>query len=203
MENKICYFCGNVADDGKQHIPMRFFFPKEFRENLITVPSCTKHNKDIQELEKRALVYIIQGSDSKEATNHFLKKVIKDLERKERENFRNDLVDEFDINSNTMLLKHPNTLSDYMKYVISGLYFHDNNKVLHGDIRILCNKLTDEISRFEIGKVNLKMHIELKQGNVSNRMVFDYKYSINNKYIHYWCCFYEQTEFIAIIKNQE
>lgn len=200
MENKICYYCGYVADDGNQHIPMRFFFPKEFRENLIKVPSCKKHNRDIQELEKLALVYIIQGSDSEEATNHFLKKVIKDLERKEREKVKFALADEFDIETNTMLLKHPNTLSDYMKYVISGLFFRDTNKVLQGEIKIVCNKLIEEKNIFDVWKKGLRLQIALTQGNVSNKKIFDYKYVINKNFIHYWCCFYEQTEFISMIK---
>lgn len=192
-----------MADDGDQHIPMKFFFPKMFRNNLITVPSCTKHNTEIQKLEERALIYILHGSNSEEAINHFKKAVITDLMREERGGFRNDLIDEFEIDSVSFKLKYPNTLSDYMKYVVAGLYYHNFNRVLKGDTRILCNKVIDEIPRFYIAKYNLINNIGSLKGESKNKMIFDYEYKINSKFIHYWCCFYEQTEFIGITKLTE
>jgi len=44
---KICYFCGENAQS-KEHVPARCFFPENesYRKQLITVPSCEKHNED-------------------------------------------------------------------------------------------------------------------------------------------------------------
>lgn len=49
-----CYFCGEVSD-GYEHVPPKCLFPKigeldgnfiNYRLNLITVPSCAKHNTE-------------------------------------------------------------------------------------------------------------------------------------------------------------
>lgn len=44
-ENEVskCYACDQVGDT-KEHVPPKCFFPKDQRENLLTVPSCKKHN---------------------------------------------------------------------------------------------------------------------------------------------------------------
>lgn len=45
----ICYFCGLPATS-KEHVPPKSFFPKkgnkDYRRNLIKVPSCDLHNSD-------------------------------------------------------------------------------------------------------------------------------------------------------------
>src|ERR1044071_110540 len=40
-----CYMCDQAATT-KEHVPPRSFFPPEHRANLITVPSCQRHNND-------------------------------------------------------------------------------------------------------------------------------------------------------------
>ena len=44
---KKCYVCGADATS-KEHVPPKCFFPEDstYRQQLITVPSCTKHNAD-------------------------------------------------------------------------------------------------------------------------------------------------------------
>ena len=43
----LCYFCGSFATS-KEHVPPKSFFPKggakDYRRNLIKVPSCDAHN---------------------------------------------------------------------------------------------------------------------------------------------------------------
>lgn len=50
MSNPTCYYCSNVATS-KEHVPPLCLFPeqkdangRDFRKNLITVPSCDEHN---------------------------------------------------------------------------------------------------------------------------------------------------------------
>src|SRR6185312_15429445 len=50
MEEKICYKCGKAATS-REHVPPICLFPEkkdlygiDFRQNLITVPSCDEHN---------------------------------------------------------------------------------------------------------------------------------------------------------------
>lgn len=40
-----CYNC-DLASTTREHVPPRGFFPRGFRNNLWTVPSCPKHNLD-------------------------------------------------------------------------------------------------------------------------------------------------------------
>lgn len=43
--NDTCYLC-NEPKYSVEHTPAKCFFPKENRKDLITVPSCKKHNED-------------------------------------------------------------------------------------------------------------------------------------------------------------
>jgi len=55
IQKNICYWCGKEANS-KEHVPPKCLFPedkdifpvygKSYRKNLITVPSCTKHNTE-------------------------------------------------------------------------------------------------------------------------------------------------------------
>ncbi len=40
-----CYACTKESVS-REHVPAQSFFPKGYRNNLITVPSCRKHNQD-------------------------------------------------------------------------------------------------------------------------------------------------------------
>ena len=46
-KDEYCYMCGMQATSD-EHVPARCFFPKDelYRKQLITVPSCFKHNED-------------------------------------------------------------------------------------------------------------------------------------------------------------
>lgn len=40
-----CYMCDEEATT-REHVPPKSFFPEEYRDNLITVPSCYTHNHE-------------------------------------------------------------------------------------------------------------------------------------------------------------
>ena len=85
-----CYMC-NRPSTSKEHVPPLCFFPEEdelpgsggFRKNLITVPSCDKHN-----IEKSAddqylcTVLAIHFENNPIAQTHFSKKIMRALRRK-------------------------------------------------------------------------------------------------------------------------
>lgn len=200
-DNDICYYCGGLANDGKQHIPMKGFFPENLRNNLITVPSCKKHNTGIQELENEARIYIASTSGAKYAEYIHVKKIQKDLSRKERRKLLNRILDNFDPLSNTFALENPEIILNFIKYIISGLFFHHNNEVLKSEIRIVCNKLSDQFFSYILLKNYLFELRDLIQGEALNKEIFNYKYTTGGKYSYWWCCFYERFETIAIIKN--
>src|SRR5262245_24687551 len=41
-----CYMCGDPGIT-KEHVPPYSFFPEGYRDNLVTVPSCQKHNNHL------------------------------------------------------------------------------------------------------------------------------------------------------------
>lgn len=68
----ICYYCNEIATT-KEHTPPKCFFPKkkdlpsgspDYRKNLITVPSCEKHNTGRSKDDEYTAVSIIMHSDN-------------------------------------------------------------------------------------------------------------------------------------------
>lgn len=79
-----CYIC-EAPFHSVEHAPARGFFPKDKRDNPITVPSCKIHNEDFS-LDDDYVRLIIAGSigNNKVAESHFLKNCIKTLKRSEK-----------------------------------------------------------------------------------------------------------------------
>lgn len=53
---KICYWCGIKLTDetnNREHVPPNGFFPKGYREKLLTVPSCQEHNNKFSLLDQK------------------------------------------------------------------------------------------------------------------------------------------------------
>ena len=76
-----CYFQGCVKDwTTKEHIPPKAFFPKDQREQLITVRSCRGHNIEKSGDDLYALAQICLNSSSRNLTREvFLKSVVPQL----------------------------------------------------------------------------------------------------------------------------
>ena len=78
-----CYICG-APFYSVEHAPARSFFPKDKRNNLITVPSCKKHNEDMSIDDDYVRLIIASSITNNEvAEAHFIKKCIKTLQRSE------------------------------------------------------------------------------------------------------------------------
>ena len=90
-----CYACDSKATT-KEHVPPNSFFPKGHREDLLTVPSCEKHNcdnSDDVEYVRNIITLSIQANDK--ARELFEKKVLKSLSRNSRLT-KETFVDMFD-----------------------------------------------------------------------------------------------------------
>lgn len=58
---KICYWCGielTKDENKREHVPPLGFFPKGYRNNLIRVPSCEKHNNNFSALDEKFQFYL-------------------------------------------------------------------------------------------------------------------------------------------------
>jgi hypothetical protein len=90
MKNAIeeCYFCGAPATS-REHVPPKCLFPEEkytpgknYRNDLITVPSCKLHNsKKSKDDEYFVFVLTANIQSNSEGQQHFIRSVVKGLER--------------------------------------------------------------------------------------------------------------------------
>jgi len=63
-----CYYCGTDASS-KEHVPPKCLFPEKkdiadgmnYRKNLITVPSCDKHNSNKCKDDEYLQLIIVHG----------------------------------------------------------------------------------------------------------------------------------------------
>lgn len=75
---KICYWCGiELTDETNktEHVPPFGFFPKGYREQLITVSACEEHNTKFSLLDERFQVYIKAIGSNQIATDDFKDRV--------------------------------------------------------------------------------------------------------------------------------
>ena len=81
---KICYVCGAKAET-REHIPPTSWFPKGQKSSLITVPSCNRHNVELQHDQEYVRIIVV----TEQTTNHHARslshdKVIRSITRSER-----------------------------------------------------------------------------------------------------------------------
>jgi hypothetical protein len=78
-----CYMC-DAEGTTREHVPPDSFFPKGYRDNLVTVPSCDEHNtKNSKDVEYVRNVIVVHISTNNAARSHFQDKVLR--------SFRNSL----------------------------------------------------------------------------------------------------------------
>ena len=52
-KTKSCIYCGRLKNIDKDHVPPQCFFPPPRPDNMITVPSCKKCNRDFGKIDER------------------------------------------------------------------------------------------------------------------------------------------------------
>lgn len=77
-----CYFQGCARPvTSKEHIPPQSFFPKDQREQLLTVPSCDLHNGEKSSDDAYVLAHIcLNSSPSNRSRDVFKKRIVPQLE---------------------------------------------------------------------------------------------------------------------------
>jgi hypothetical protein len=75
--NLKCYMCEELATS-VEHVPAKCFFPKGQRQNLITVPSCPRHNNETSKDDEyvRGIIVTARGTN-KLAIDHWRRDVRK------------------------------------------------------------------------------------------------------------------------------
>lgn len=141
MANKTCYMCESKATS-REHVPPKCIFPEKknlpknfnFRKNLISVPSCDKHNSHKSKDDEYLMFFLstnLVGNDHKR--NHFKSKVMRAIKRKPH------VYTAFMPNQMPIVLKNEETgeveqsisyqvdldrFDNIMRHIAHGIYFH-------------------------------------------------------------------------------
>ena len=165
---RTCYMCDRAATS-KEHIPPKCFFPekgeipvaKEYRKNLITVPSCDLHNLDKSDDDQYLLAVIASHFENQEVSQkHFSAKVVRSLIR--RPSMFSFYQDNFPISvdglpSIAYAIDRGRFDNSQIK-IIRGLYFHEYGDRLDQGIEIHTTDLI-AVSGPDMKQINQRMQI--------------------------------------------
>ena len=205
---KICYWCGiELSKDllRKEHVPPKGFFPKGYRNDLMTVPSCEKHNNHLSKLDEKFQFYLKLHKTNNVANKDFLDTVVRGLERKEKEGFVNSFNKNtgfgFIIESLNLFSKlEPFEPDIFIEKIIRGLYFYHMEEPAQGIIQWVSKFIhfegIDSNSGVDFLKDGLDERI-FKTGEYNNPEVFQYKYKDFQGSFSLIINFYEGVEFIG------
>ncbi|HOF33916.1 MAG TPA: hypothetical protein PK624_09015 [Spirochaetota bacterium] len=153
-KKETCYYCGENATSS-EHVPPKCIFPEfkdlnyNYRKNLITVPSCNKHNMLKSQDDEYLLRILTAGHKPNNiGVDHFSTKVMRAFQHSP------DRFSKFMINPKQILVKQNDQLFEslvfyvdinryhlILKYVAKGLFFYDYSRMFSGEILILYNGL--------------------------------------------------------------
>lgn len=182
-----CYFKGCLEDGvTREHVPPKSFFPDGERTNLLTVPSCEKHNNDKKEDDFYVLSHICLGASKKNrARDIFMKKVVGQL------NFNNQAMGRM-IAKDSVMLSNGNVaykvdeerFDNFFTSLTCGvLYSYYKESIPSGlSVRHIFHSLYDEDETMH-EKAIKEEALNLYFGNMAKKMGFGEKLA-NNKNIY-------------------
>ena len=200
-----CYCCNKNAVS-REHIPPKCIFPNPKPSNMITVPSCEKHNlaKSKDDEYFRWFLSTVCGETSATALEILKTKVIKGLRRKPalHNTIMKNSIKSIDIYSPgwIWLGNRPGFRFDNkrivrsLKLICKGLYFYHFNQKKIVKVHKFGLEFNPNLDD------NLKNAITtLKIHNIGNGDVFSYRYYSNienNQVITMWFLFFYNSLFI-------
>lgn len=202
-EDKRCYFCDEIATT-REHVPPLCLFPEakdikglNFRQNLITVPSCDEHNSKKSNDDEFLMISIagIVGNNHL-GFIHAKTKVDRALRRKSRDFLdkailKNDKAGEIKLYNGKkypVLYGNPdlNRLIDCFKNIGYGIYYHEFNHSFKGEIQILPGfvKYDDNNQNTFVKLVGKKFEVDEKTTEFKgkNPSVFCYRFCEPDKF---------------------
>ncbi len=209
-KSKYCFLCNSIATS-TEHVPAKCFFPEDKRNNLITVPSCSKHNEDTT-LDDQYIQTVIAMSKggNKIATSHFLNKGLQAFKKtpglekliKRNPKFFNYIRSDETTKSLTYEVNRLR-FDKVVRKIAYGLYFHRFEKIWTKELAISTGRLIGPNNEPDPVFNGLKKSIFLKssksyEGN--NPEVFKYSFIHFPKQNEHFLlmCFYETFEVWAI-----
>ena len=205
---KICYWCGielTSETQKKEHVPPFTFFPKGYRENLVTVPSCAEHNNKYSSLDEKFQIFIKMFRTNEIAVDDFNDRVLRGLNRKEKESFLEDLNNKSTViktngKTNLVMELDHDECQLFIEKIIRGIYFYHKERPAKGIIQSVTKFIHREVlDNPAIVKYLLEdVHTQLfRQGYFKNKEVFSYKFLEAHDTFVIIMNFYTEVEFIG------
>jgi len=150
-----CYFCGQPATS-REHVPPLCIFPeakdsfgKDYRKNLITVPSCDEHNLKKSKDDEFLMACVTPTVGNNGAAYIQTKtKLRRAFERNDKRLFKSTIADPKDViwkspagDEFPIMVGQPDLPRLYcaLNHVARGLHFHINRSHFKGQCRILAD----------------------------------------------------------------
>ena len=214
-----CCFCGAQATS-REHVPPKYLFPEakytpglDYRNKLITVPSCKKHNSK-KSKDDEYFVFIlaanIQSND--EGQQHFIKSVVKGLERKPY------IIKTFLQNTKPVLIQSRQGIEKSVAYtpdhrrvnsIIEHItralyYYHYDKNSFNYEFQLIYYSGLMENESDNTQRIEFEERIKLLSRDVpyngENRKIFRYKQFIVNNIFYLLMDFYEGITIVSRIR---
>jgi hypothetical protein len=196
MKNKlpdVCYWCGISLvgeDKEREHVPPLGFFPKGYRENLMTVPACKDHNSAFSALDQELQFYIKSVAQSDISVADFKDRIVRSLKRKEAKGFverirANTFYANIEGEKTPIVKVDGPSLVRFFEKVTRGLYFYHNEqpavRVAQGVSPLFSTPGLDlvEFSQKMLKEFNLwkgSNAVNVARGDYHNPQIFSYDY---------------------------
>lgn len=214
IENK-CYFCSKPVVS-REHIPPQGLFPKgiKFREELITVPSCKKHNEDKSDLDHRMLTFLLGTSKvvSDEDFQDVIGRVSRGVVRNIATLTNMSKGVHFQKETNTLYIENMNNTEAVVNYddhrfyqecILRGLYLHEFNEIWAKEIFIIPTSLFGFEESFK--SIEYAFGFDIIKGDIassffvsSKNKVFQYKSLPNEIVTVIGVCIYMNYYFYGV-----
>lgn len=220
--NQLCYMCDAPAVS-KEHVPPKCIFPERkdiagqnFREGLITVPSCDAHNSKKSSDDEFLMVSLagIIGNNSI-GYQHKMTKVNRAISKAS-----NRLLDKAFINRKHFIVRLANNkfievirgTADYRRLekcfeqIAFGLFFHQFKKRFAGQLKVQMNYLDfekkDDATLAQFLKRRVELELNDKERFGKNPAVFFYQFTNPDQFglFAVRLCFYEGVEVLVAFK---
>lgn len=196
MKNKlpeVCYWCGvalnNIVKE-REHVPPFGFFPKGYRENLMTIPACKDHNSAFSSLDQELQFYIKSVAQSHISVADFKDRTVRSLKRAEAKGFierlkANTFYQNIDGEKTPIVRIDGQILLTFFEKVTRGLYFYHNERPASGvvqgvsplfftpdfDLVVFSQNMLNEFNGWRGSNA-----IEVVRGDYHNPQIFSYDY---------------------------
>jgi len=205
-----CYFCGGLTSS-RDHVPPKCIFPEPRTPDLITVPSCDKHNMEYSKDDEYFQWFITTASSySSSAMKIIDKKVVKAFRRNPAyyRKIMSNLIKVDIVTKSGLYIKTTNAfkydtnrIKQIVEKIIRGLYYHEKKyeTIFPKDYHV--RKFYLMYPPMDKDFVNM---IESSPGQLiaNGDFWYKYRYVTEANYLMSWfLMFYHKTLIMAITDN--